>query len=264
MRDRVLLCVDDEVSVLRSLKRCLRKEAYQIVTASRGAEGLALLETHPVQVVLSDQRMPDMVGTAFLQQVKEHYPDTVRVMLSGYAEVHAILASINQGEIYRFLPKPWNEEELKVTLRQCFDRYDLIRQNRELIEQIQKKNETLQCLNETLEQLVEERTQSLRFAQDIVEKLPYPVLGISREGFAALANETARHLLSSTSFFLGADLDVFLPAGVAEAVTLRLNGKRPGCDKLTFPLNGHTICSEIIPLSHRHTVRGCILLMEVQ
>lgn len=264
MRDRVLLCVDDEVSVLRSLRRCLRKEDYQIVTASGGAEGLALLETHPAQVVLSDQRMPDMVGTAFLQQVKEYYPDTIRVVLSGYAEVHAILASINQGEIYRFLPKPWNEEELKVTLRQCFDRYDLIRQNHDLIGQIQEQNETLQCLNKTLEQLVEEQTQSLRFAQEIVEKLPYPVLGISREGFVALANEAARHLLSSTSFFLGTDLNVFLPADVAEAVTRRLNGQGPGCDTLTFPLNGHMIRSEIIPLSHKHTVRGCILLMEVQ
>ena len=264
MRDRVLLCVDDEVSVLRSLRRCLRKEDYRLVTATGGAEGLALLETNAAQVVLSDQRMPDMMGTVFLQQVKEHYPDTVRVMLSGYAEVHAILDSINQGEIYRFLYKPWNEDELKVTLRQCFDQHDLIRQNRELIGQIQKKNETLQCLNETLEQLVEERTQSLQFAQEIVEKLPYPVLGVSREGFAALANEAARHLLSSTAFFLGTDLDVFLPADVAEAVTRRLNGQGPGCDTLSFPLNGHMIRSEIIPLRHQHTVRGCILLMESQ
>ena len=174
MHNRVLLCVDDEVSVLRSLKRCLRKEDYQIVTATGGAEGLALLETHPAQVVLSDQRMPDMIGTAFLRQVKERYPETVRVMLSGYAEVHAILESINQGEIYRFLPKPWNEEELKVTLRQCFERYDLIRQNRELIGQVQQQNETLRSLNQTLEQLVEERTQSLHFAQEIVENCRTP------------------------------------------------------------------------------------------
>ena len=262
MRDRVLLCVDDEVSVLRSLKRFLRKENYQIVTATGGAEGLALLEKHPAQVVLSDQRMPGMMGTAFLRQVKEHYPETVRVMLSGYAEVHAILESINEGEIYRFLPKPWNEEELKVTLRQCFDRYDLIRQNRELIEQIHQKNETLRSLNETLEQLVEERTQSLHFAQEIVEKLPYPVLGVSQEGFAALANEAARRFFASTAFFLGADLDVFLPADLVEAVEQRLNGALPGPNDLTLSLNGRTVCSQIILLGESPTVRGCMLLME--
>ena len=262
MRDRVLLCVDDEVSVLRSLKRCLRKEDYQIVTALGGAEGLAALEAHPAQVVLSDQRMPGMVGTAFLRQVKEHYPETVRVMLSGYAEVHAILESINEGEIYRFLPKPWNEEELKITLRQCFDRHDLIRQNRDLVGQIQQQNDTLQGLNETLEQLVEERTQSLHFAQEIVEKLPYPVLGVSREGFVALANEAARHLLSSTAFFLGTDLDLFLPADTVEAVEQSLSGVLPLPNTLHISLNGRTVRSQIIPLGESPTARGCILLME--
>ena len=260
MRDRVLLCVDDEVSVLRSLKRFLRKENYQIVTATGGAEGLALLERHAVQVVLSDQRMPEMMGTAFLRQVKERYPDTVRVMLSGYAEVHAILDSINQGEIYRFLPKPWNEKELKVTLRQCFERYDLIRHNRELVGQVQQQNETLRSLNQTLEQLVEERTQSLHCAQEIVEKLPYPVLGISQEGFAALANEAARRFFASTAFFLGADLDVFLPAEVVEAVEQALNGALS--DDLTLSLNGHTVRSQIIPLGESPTVRGCMLLID--
>ncbi len=260
MRDRVLLCVDDEVGVLRSLKRFLRKENYQIVTATGGAEGLALLERHPAQVVLSDQRMPEMMGTVFLRQVKERYPDTVRVMISGYAEVHSILESINEGEIYRFLPKPWNDEELKVTLRQCFDRYNLIRQNREMIGQIQQQNETLRSLNETLEQLVEERTQSLHFAQEIVEKLPYAVLGISCEGFAALANEAARRIFASTTFFLGADLDVFLPAEVVEAVEQGLSGILP--HDLTLSLNGRTVRSQIIPLGESPTLRGCMLLID--
>lgn len=260
MRDLVLLIVDDEVGVLRSLKRLLRKENYQIVTATGGAEGLALLEKHTVQVVLSDQRMPEMMGTAFLRQVKERYPDTVRVMLSGYAEVHSILDSINQGEIYRFLPKPWNEEELKVTLRQCFERYDLMRQNRELVGQVQQQNETLRSLNQTLEQLVEQRTQSLQFAQEIVEKLPYPVLGISQEGFAALANEAAWRFFASTAFSLGADLDVFLPPEVVEAVEQGLRDALPG--DLTLSVNGHTVRSQIIPLGESPTVRGCMLLID--
>lgn len=262
MNDRVLLCVDDETSVLRSLKRLLRKENYRVITATGGNEGLALLETHPVQVVLSDQRMPGMTGTAFLHQVKEHYPHTVRVMLSGYAELHALLGSINEGGIYRFLPKPWDEEELKVILRQCFERYKLALQNRTLLAQVQEQNEALQGLNENLERIVEERTRSLDFAQEILENLPYPVLGISREGFAALANQAAWRFFSSTAFFLGADMQSFLPAALVEAVERYFTGAPPGPDPLPVQLNGHTVCARIVGLGENGNMRGCVLAME--
>ena len=262
MNDRVLLCIDDEISVLRSLKRLLRKEDYRVITASGGSEGLALLETHPVQVVLSDQRMPGMTGTSFLHQVKERYPHTVRVMLSGYAELHALLGSINEGEIYRFLPKPWDEEELKVILRQCFDRYKLALQNRTLLAQVQKQNEALQGLNENLERLVEERTRSLYFAQEILENLPYPVLGISREGFAAQANQAAWQFFSSTAFFLGADMHSFLPAALVEAVERHFTGAPPGPDPLSVQLNGYTVRARVVGLGEKGNVRGCVLAME--
>ena len=133
MRERVLLCVDDERSVLQALRRVLRREPYQIVTATGGQEGLALLQTQRVQVVVSDQRMPEMAGTEFLEQVKIHYPETVRVILSGYAEVYAIIDAINKAEVYRFLPKPWQDEELKYILQECFEQYDRNKLYRKLL-----------------------------------------------------------------------------------------------------------------------------------
>ncbi|MFQ5572562.1 MAG: response regulator [Rhodothermales bacterium] len=264
MNDRILLCVDDEDSVLKSLKRCLRKEAYSVITATGGQEGLDVLEAHPVQVVLSDQRMPGMKGTEFLRRVKDRYPDTIRVVLSGYAEVHAILDSINEGQVYRFLPKPWNDEELKVTLRQCFAHYDLIRQNQDLVVQVQEQNVVLQQLNENLEHAVDERTRSLRFAQEILERLPHIVLGISREQLVALANEAAQQFFSSPTFFCGTYIDEFLPPKLVEAVQQCLEGRWRSSQDLSVPVNGHTVHAQLIRLGEGHAVRGCVLVMEVQ
>jgi len=112
MTDKVVLCVDDEPHILNALQRLLRKEDFQVVTARDVEEGLAVLASRPVQLVISDQRMPGMTGVEFLQKVKELFPDAVRVILSGYADVGVIVDSINKGEIYRFLTKPWNDEEL--------------------------------------------------------------------------------------------------------------------------------------------------------
>lgn len=130
MNDKFVLCVDDEVNILNSLKRLLRKEDYTVLTATSGSEGLSLLEKQPVQVVISDQRMPEMTGTEFLKKVKERYPNTIRVILSGYAEAPALLGAINEGEVFRFLTKPWNDEELKAEIQQCLAQYDLATRTR--------------------------------------------------------------------------------------------------------------------------------------
>lgn len=261
MAERVLLCVDDDTSVLHALQRSLRKEDYRVLLATGGQEGLDLLADHTVQVVLSDQRMPGMEGTAFLQQVKLRYPGTIRVMLSGYADVHAILESINKGEIYRFLPKPWNDDELKRILRQCFDQHDLMRRNRETLALIRAQNETLRHLNETLEHTVREQTHALAYAREVVDKLPVAVLGIDAEGLAALANDAARRLLAATRFSLGAGLDVFLPPEVHPVIYRHLGDTHPSSEETSFTLNGRQVHARIIGLNDNQTVRGCLLLI---
>lgn len=116
-RGYTVLIVDDEINILSSLKRTLRREGYDLLTANCAQEGFNLLATHQVHVVVSDQRMPDMSGTEFLSRVKGLYPQTVRMVLSGYADVGAITDAVNKGAIYRYLLKPWNDEEVKAEIQ---------------------------------------------------------------------------------------------------------------------------------------------------
>ena len=104
-----VLFVDDEKSVLNSLKRLLRKEEYRILTASGGKDALKVMEKEFVSIVVSDHRMPEMSGIDFLARVKIDYPDVIRIILTGYTEVNAITESVNQGHIYKFFLKPWDE-----------------------------------------------------------------------------------------------------------------------------------------------------------
>ena len=118
-----LLLVDDDENVLKALHKLLRKDGYRILTASSPGKAFELLALHPVQVILCDQRMPEMTGTEFLSSVKEMYPATVRIILSGYMNVEAVLDSINRGAIYRFYTKPWDDVELRENVRQAFRHY---------------------------------------------------------------------------------------------------------------------------------------------
>ncbi len=117
---RTLLLVDDEVHILSSLRRLFRREGYQLLTAHSGAEALDLLATRPVQVIVSDARMPDMDGSELLAKVCKLYPDTVRLMLSGYTDMRAVTRAVNSGELYRFLTKPWDDDELVEAVREAF------------------------------------------------------------------------------------------------------------------------------------------------
>ncbi len=129
--ERTLLLLDDEENVLRSLVRLFRRDGYRILTANGVREAFDLLASNPVQVILSDQRMPDMSGTEFLTRVRELYPETVRMVLSGYTDLAAITDAINRGSIYRFLTKPWNDEELREHIQAAFRAYEET-QSREL------------------------------------------------------------------------------------------------------------------------------------
>ncbi|WP_018989522.1 EAL domain-containing protein [Aromatoleum toluclasticum] len=115
-RETILL-VDDEPSILSALRRTLRREGYDILVAGSAEEGFSVLAKQPVQVIVSDQRMPGMSGTEFLSRVKILYPRTVRMVLSGYSEISAVTDAINRGAIYRFLSKPWDDEQLKDEIR---------------------------------------------------------------------------------------------------------------------------------------------------
>jgi putative nucleotidyltransferase with HDIG domain len=156
-----ILFVDDEVNILKALKRLTRHEPWHVLCASRGAEALELLERSPAQVVVSDQRMPEMSGVDLLQSVRDRYPDVVRMMLTGYTEMNVAVDAINRGEIFRLITKPWNDEELKATIRQAFDHYHLKREIKRLNQVTREQNFKLQDMNRNLEAKVRERTKQL-------------------------------------------------------------------------------------------------------
>jgi len=118
--ERTLLLLDDEDNVLRSLVRLFRRDGYKVLTANTVREAFDLLASNSVQVIVSDQRMPDMSGTEFLAKVRDLYPDTVRMVLSGYTDLATITEAINRGAIYRFLTKPWNDDELRGHIEAAF------------------------------------------------------------------------------------------------------------------------------------------------
>ncbi len=122
--ERVLLVVDDDREILAALKRLLRHGGYRILTATTAEQALEVLATNEVQVVISDQRMPAMSGSELLGRVKELYPHTVRLLFSGYADLPALASAINRGGIFRFLTKPWDDDELRRQLREAFVAYE--------------------------------------------------------------------------------------------------------------------------------------------
>ncbi len=120
-----VLLVDDEEHVLSALRRVLADEPYEVLCAKSGDEALSLLDTTPCKVVVTDERMIGMQGSDLLIRIKERYPHTKRILLTGQATVEALRKAVNQGEIYRFYTKPWDDEELKVAIRSAIERYDL-------------------------------------------------------------------------------------------------------------------------------------------
>jgi len=125
-----ILIVDDEPSILASMRRLLRRDGYDILTANSAKEGFLILAQQEVQVILSDQRMPEMSGTEFLSRARELYPETIRIVLSGYTDLESISDAINRGSIYKFLTKPWDDELLRENIREAFRHYDAAQRKR--------------------------------------------------------------------------------------------------------------------------------------
>ncbi|HEB75712.1 MAG TPA: response regulator [Nitrospirae bacterium] len=132
MEDCILL-VDDEPNIISSLKRVLMDEQYTIFSANSGAEALDILKEQRIKVVISDERMPGMSGAEFLSIVRNRFPGVVRIVLTGHASIEAAMSAVNNGEIYRFFTKPWNDVELKLSIRSAVEKHDLEAENRRLL-----------------------------------------------------------------------------------------------------------------------------------
>lgn len=218
-----ILCVDDERNVLKALERVFMDEEYEIVIADSAAEGLAILANGLCpQVVISDYRMPGINGVDFLKEVCKKWPETVRIVLSGFADTAAVVDAINEGEIYKFIPKPWNDDELKVTIANALDRYWLHQKNVELTDALRETNDELERQNEMLEETVTQRTAELVFrnralslAHNILDALPVTVVGVDPEGMIVQCNKEAAELFGvDPGEMIGQQLTSFMPFGI--------------------------------------------------
>jgi signal transduction histidine kinase len=157
-RERTFLVVDDEPDILDSIQRMFRHD-YRVLTAQTADEALELIESEDVQVVMTDQRMPNTNGVEFLAKLRERYPHIVRVLFTGYSDIDHVIDAINEGHVYRYISKPWKPSELKLFVEQAFEYYESERERDRLLEQLTEANEQLEHQNELLSETNEELKQ---------------------------------------------------------------------------------------------------------
>ena len=167
-----ILFVDDEENILRSLQRLFMDEEVEVFTASSGAKGLEILAREPeVGVIVSDQRMPEMTGVDFLEKSKAISPQSIRILLTGYADVNAAIDAINRGGTFRYLNKPWNDDELVQAVKGALHMYRLLTENKRLSAIVKKQNAELKKWNTELEAIVQEQTMELQKSYDSVRAI---------------------------------------------------------------------------------------------
>jgi response regulator RpfG family c-di-GMP phosphodiesterase len=140
-----VLYVDDEVHNLNSFKAGFRR-LFNVFTAESAAEGLKIVETEAIHVIITDQRMPVTTGIEFLESIIPKHPDPIRILLTGYADINAVIDAINKGQVYRYIQKPWMDEDLRINIEKAFEIYMLRKENRELTEKLLVANEQLEFL----------------------------------------------------------------------------------------------------------------------
>jgi len=166
MKKHKLLFVDDEENILNSLKRLFQDDGYEIYTVTNGFDGIKLLNEHEFSLILSDYRMPELNGVEFLKLAREKSPETVRIILTGFADMDTAVTAINEGEVYKFIEKPWESECIKVQIKRAVEYYELICERKKLLEKIKQQNEELKEWNENLEKRIEEKSKELKLAYE--------------------------------------------------------------------------------------------------
>lgn len=222
-RTRTVLLVDDEENILSALKRLLRRDGYRIITAGSAEEGLQrLAEEGEVDVIVSDQRMPGMNGVEFLRRAKDLVPHTVRMVLSGYTELQSIIDAVNEGAIYRFLTKPWDDQHLRAHVAEAMRHKEMADENRRLAHQVEAANADLARLNAQLAQSAAEQREHAGVMaamasglREVLDELPLPVLGIDPDGQVAFANRRAAQAWPAAAAMLGHDASA-LPDDAAQ------------------------------------------------
>jgi DNA-binding NtrC family response regulator len=149
-----VLFVDDDTLALDTFKALLKKEPYEILTARNGMEALQILSEEKIKVMISDYRMPKMNGVELAERVQQEWPNIIKIILSGASDKETVISAINKGKIYKFMTKSWYRDDMKLTIRQALEQYNLAENNRLLNNTVRQQNEALKELNAKLEKMV--------------------------------------------------------------------------------------------------------------
>jgi DNA-binding NarL/FixJ family response regulator len=172
-----LLFVDDEQNVLNAMNRIFHDDPYEVLTASSGQAGLELLQNSgPVQLIISDYRMPNMNGVELLQKVMQQWPNTRRVILSGYTDTEVLLAALNEGRVHRFLVKPWDNEGIKTVVSELLDEYRTLTNFQQGADQLAHSNRLLSRTNEHLSSMLSDILANMRHVVESADTAPYAAL----------------------------------------------------------------------------------------
>lgn len=199
----VLLYVDDELENLTGFKFVFRKH-YKIFVAQSAFEGLEIMRNNEIHLVITDQRMPKMTGIEFLEKIASAYPDVTRIILTGFSDVEAIIQAINKGRVYRYITKPWNKDELKVTIENAMEAYKLRKENKVLVENLRSLNEQLESYAQNLENKVKVRTEQIVKQKEEIELINNNLEDVVKERTAKLS-EALQQLAETNK-----ELDLFL------------------------------------------------------
>ena len=267
-QERTVLLVDDEENILSALTRLLRRDGYRILKANSGREALELLAGNKVGVILSDQRMPEMSGVEFLRKAKVLYPETQRIVLSGYTELKSVTDAINEGAVYKFLTKPWEDDLLRAHVREAFEHYEMSRENRRLTREILRANEELTAAKHDLELLLgnitREAAQSgniLKISQEILEYLPVGVIGVDDSGLIVVANHQAVQFFSTGSgTLIGRLVAESLPADMVHCVSHSMEQGACGHRPCRLP-DGSPAEFWCHPMGSQSDSRGVVLMV---
>lgn len=144
-KDIHVLYIDDEVHNLSAFKASFRR-TYTVYTAESAEEARKILEAHTIHIIISDQRMPQMTGIQFFESIVDAFPDPIRMLLTGYADINAVIDAINKGQVYKYFSKPWDEQELRSNIDKAYELYCLRKENQELTEKLIDVNQKLEFL----------------------------------------------------------------------------------------------------------------------
>ena len=260
------LFVDDEQNVLRALKRLFIAEDYEVYTASSGADGLAILRETEIPVIVSDQRMPLMSGAEFLEKLQELSPDSIRIILTGYADIEAAIGAINKGGAYRYVSKPWNDTDLILIVKDAFDKYFLLRENTCLTELTLKQNEELKKWSTELEFYVQQHTIELTNQNKELKKLNEKLRRSLSDILSSLSNlielrDKSMHNHANNVALLSTAMakEMGLPAAEIEMISIAAQlhdiGKI-GCPDIVLTKNVGELSPEEKSEYIKHPVRG--------